>query len=64
MEKSTELKPCPFCGSENLKVVDCECVDGDMTYWVVVCQECGARGGESVGANPAKVFWNMRMEMK
>lgn len=38
-----ELKPCPFCGSEKLKV-DSKSRDGRMTF-SVRCNVCHARGG-------------------
>lgn len=34
------LKPCPFCGSENLIIAT-------ETFGVVICKECGAQGGIS-----------------
>jgi Lar family restriction alleviation protein len=38
----TEPKPCPFCGSTKVEIVD-----GSSFRWVAAeCSECGARSGE------------------
>jgi Lar family restriction alleviation protein len=38
----TELKPCPFCGSTKVDIVD-----GSTFRWAAAeCSECGARAGE------------------
>ena len=56
---TTELKPCPFCGSDNVTL---EFVDRHM-YWEVNCNDCFAAGpvttdGETEQA--ARVGWNTR----
>ncbi len=60
MDNDKILKPCPFCGSENLHIAD-------ATYGVVICKDCGAQGGlsyevSSTSAKRADAIrkWNTR----
>ena len=46
----TELKPCPFCGSNNVKLTSGKNVpwitkDYQSNIRVVVCKNCGCMGG-------------------
>lgn len=34
----TELKPCPFCGSENIKLNHYKVKEND--WWYIVCPNC------------------------
>lgn len=62
-EKS--LKPCPFCGSEDLSVKSRKGRVGTIHKvkfyrgWVV-CNKCGATGSEAKSPNLVKPFWNRR----
>lgn len=57
-----KLKPCPFCGSKNIKLYHTECeVNGE-------CQNCGASSGYRIfwGKKPTKEeaaeAWNRRAD--
>ncbi len=55
-----ELKPCPFCGSENVKLFS---LDDDCE--VVSCDDCNGQGGyfaapDSTGPDEAIAAWNRR----
>ena len=59
----TDLKPCPFCGGEDLEI------DHAPTYDVyhpdvyeVHCVECGGRGGEDWTKAEAIEAWNTRVK--
>ena len=74
----SKLKPCPFCGSEEVKVV----LEHDRTCgrcWFVQCQDCYAQGASAVesvdgqepdeayeqivrATNTAKEAWNRRVQ--
>ena len=50
----TELKPCPFCGSD-----DCQMLPfGDQVY--VHCNDCGGESGFDLTAEKAAEKWNRR----
>ena len=59
-----KLKPCPFCGGENLFVQDNE--DGEVGYkpsaWWVQCEEigCECEGPYRKNTEDAKKAWNER----
>jgi len=55
---SEELKPCPFCGSENTEF--------DFEKWVVVCNQCLAKGPYThyEPREEAAQLWNSRAEDK
>lgn len=40
MNNEKVLRPCPFCGSENLHI-------STETFGIVICKDCGAQGGMS-----------------
>lgn len=50
-----KLKPCPFCGNENLLLFQI-----NDTEWVVKCENCDAWGPERDFRYDAAVAWNMR----
>jgi len=52
----TELRECPFCGSEKVKLFD-----GHRPYWTINC-ECGADVGLCHTQDQAVQFWNRRAD--
>lgn len=50
---SVKLKPCPFCGSERVRIC------GRKSYWVA-CDHCGGMGGHFPTREGASAFWNRR----
>lgn len=54
----TELKPCPFCGGENLNIRH-----GKYMWWVECLNgDCGANGGTKVHKKKAIEAWNRRVD--
>ena len=64
----SELKPCPFCGSEDVHI-DVAVPRYGLLYYAV-CDCCGARSksfgvvnqSESTAQTKAKLAWNRRAE--
>lgn len=65
------MKPCPFCGSSRLRVVEC---DEDDTHYIE-CEDCLARGPRAVPKRfeayvedsrsniaAARIAWDERVE--
>ena len=52
---SVELKPCPFCGSKDIKLC------GSHVYWVI-CNGCYAKTAIDAQKKKAIEFWNRRVE--
>lgn len=50
------IKPCPFCGSEDIVVCD----KGDA--WSLYCWDCGAIGPTEKHRSDAIDAWNHRIE--
>lgn len=56
----SELKPCPFCGSNDVWVLDVE-PSGQMSeYSHVVCCDCNASGPMKSSDDAAEAAWNSR----
>lgn len=57
------LKKCPFCGSEQAKVVDkLDILGGVSTKYYVRCSDCGAQTKEVASRYEAIEIWNKRAE--
>ena len=56
---SKDLKPCPFCGNENVKVYNSS--DARYRQYNVKCKKCGARICKST-LSEAIEAWNTRAE--
>lgn len=54
-----ELKPCPFCGSENIWVGD---VSRNYDIWFVQCETCGATFSHFDSEVEATEAWNRRAD--
>lgn len=54
-----KLKPCPFCGSENIGII--EDWEGGQHFWAS-CFDCDARTAEHEAFNKAAQYWNIRIE--
>lgn len=52
---SEKLKPCPFCGGNNLSI------DGITVYWVE-CKDCNASISGHETEEEAIEAWNMRAD--
>ncbi len=51
----TEIKPCPFCGSEKNRI------DMDMDFRLQIkCENCGAMGPPAENLHDAAWAWNRR----
>ena len=53
------LKPCPFCGSEDVEFHHCDYGDGDIIN-DVICGNCGATVDFSQDEASTKASWNRR----
>lgn len=52
--ESIELLNCPFCGSDNISMVD----DGEL-FWTM-CGDCDCEGPIGDSEADATMLWNMR----
>lgn len=50
-----ELKPCPFCGGENIIV-------SNWGMWRCWCRDCGAKSNDEIYRKDAVNAWNRRTE--
>jgi Lar family restriction alleviation protein len=62
----TELKPCPFCGSEaneyELSERSIDCFDALWLYkFTVICEKCGCRTDKFNQPAEAIEAWNRRV---
>lgn len=66
MNEGTELKSCPFCGSDNVEVESrtVKNLGRNENTFAVVCQDCGARGSVTWGIQSAVYDWNQRVARK
>ena len=56
-----KLKPCPFCGSEQVDIFDSWAEQETKIHWVnVECIDCGAQGASKKGNEAAIAAWNNR----
>lgn len=51
-----DLDPCPFCGSEKTRLE--RKLDDGLTYWWVICDDCGACGPLDLKARRAIEGWS------
>lgn len=64
MSKLT-LKPCPFCGSDDLDLMEtCSGIGGLSGEYYVTCWSCYAEGGKEKTRKKAKQGWNRRSDNK
>jgi Lar family restriction alleviation protein len=55
---SEELKPCPFCGSEDVTLENLFCIDD----WYVSCNKCDIQQIAKYKKDEAILRWNQRAE--
>ena len=57
-----KLKPCPFCGSTNLRIEQLilDRVVGDGAYWVR-CLGCDIEAPSRISETKAIEYWNTRV---
>ena len=53
--ENTKIKPCPFCGTKNVKIKD----NHSGAYWVL-CPECGCQLYCERSVEEAVDLWNAR----
>ena len=53
------LKPCPFCGSEQIYIY---LKNVNYNKWYAVCSTCLAKGGLGEKRSEAVILWNTRMK--
>ena len=58
--KGEKPKPCPFCGSTELKL-QYTMVHNEKIHYVN-CRKCGANGGLAIRADFALRMWNNRVK--
>jgi Lar family restriction alleviation protein len=54
-----KLLPCPFCGSNNLRVFKGM---GYRNYIMIKCMDCGVRGGCYLKVENCNQAWNKRVK--
>jgi len=57
-----ELKPCPFCGSEKVGVVETALGNYQNIFLFAICDECGGRTKLFRDGDKAAEAWNRRAE--
>ena len=61
----TKLKPCPFCGSDDLDLMETDSGVGGLSgEYYVTCWSCCAEGGKEDTKKKAKMVWNLRHNRK
>ena len=64
MSKTT-LKPCPFCGTESVDLMETLSGIGGLDgEYYISCWCCGAEGGKENTRKEAKITWNCRYKQK
>ena len=56
-----ELKPCPFCGSENVRVVS-QTLEAYFLGYIVHCDGCGVETKHFFDEQKAAEAWNRRAD--
>jgi len=58
---SNELKPCPFCGGNDIVVCEEQAQARSWPYWYVWCRDCDVHGPSRMdGEAGAVADWNDR----
>ncbi len=55
----TELKPCPFCGGDNIDIMPADIITRTQ-YWRIFCFECGCTQTPTSNKEDAIKAWNKR----
>ena len=58
----TELKPCPFCGSDSVGVAETAYGNYLNIWFFAICDKCGARSKPFRDGDDAVKAWNRRAE--
>jgi len=63
MTEQIKLKPCPFCGENEQRIIELE---SEVVEWAIYirCEYCGALGPPADSSQGAKEAWNERVEKK
>lgn len=56
---SVKLKPCPFCGSQNIEIAN-KGIREKGQKWLFYCTNCFAQGPAARQKKNASVRWNFR----
>ena len=60
--KMSELKPCPFCGSDDVGIAYRMPEFGEQVKYFVVCNKCGSRTANFRSTRTAVNVWEARVE--
>ena len=60
---TSDCKPCPFCGGNDLATEFVPPIEGERDYplFAIVCWECNAQSGYYRTSDEAEANWNMRV---
>jgi len=64
MNKQIKLKPCPFCGENEQRIMELGLEDAPNWGIYVYCEYCGALSPPADSSQGAKEAWNERAEEK
>lgn len=56
----TELKPCPFCGSNNIDILDTSSINHLNLNYFARCKSCGSTSKIFQERSDAENAWNRR----